>query len=298
MNRLFRICLLLILCLVPGCRREGDSSASGSKTRQRIFSVRGWLQDLPTDGRSAVIRHEAIPGYMAAMTMTFSVKEAGHLHGLTPGDEVEFRLIVTEDDQWIENLRRTGYRPLQPKGNARPTNPRAELHPGDLLPDQPFLNERGLTNRFSEFRGRSVALTFIFTRCPMPTFCPLMSKNFARVRKELLERSGAPTNWQFLSLSFDPDHDTPEVLSRYANAYRAGNDDRWLFGVLPSGVLAELQPHLNLIIDKEGGSLSHNLRTVVLDTRGHIWHQFDGNEWTPGELADSIAEAAVNSQTP
>jgi protein SCO1 len=298
MNRLFQIGLLLILCLVPGCRREGDSSALGSKTQQRIFSVRGWLQDLPTDGRSAVIRHEAIPGYMAAMTMTFSVKEAGDLRGLTPGDEVEFRLIVTEDDQWIEKLRRTGYRPLQPKGNARLTNPRAELHPGDLLPDQPFLSEQGLTNRFSDFRGRSVALTFIFTRCPMPAFCPLMSKNFARARKELLERSGAPTNWQFLSLSFDPDHDTPEILSRYANSYRAGNDDRWLFGVLPSVVLAELQRQLNLIIDKEGGSLSHNLRTVVLDLRGHIWRQFDGNEWTPGELADSIAEAAVNNQTP
>lgn len=273
-------------------------SLSKSIDAPKVFTVRGWLQDLPTDGRSAVIRHEAIPGYMAAMTMTFTVKGPGELRTLTPGDEVEFRLIVTGDDEWIEHLHRTGHRALQQKSKAGPSVQRAELQNGDELPDQPFLNEQGRNSRFSDFRGRSVALTFIFTRCPMPTFCPLMSKNFSRARENLIGRVGSPTNWQFLSLSFDPERDTSAELARYAETYRRGNADRWMFGALSPEALAQLQPQLNLIINRDGGSISHNLRTVVLDTKGKIRRQFDGNEWTAEELADSLADAAVHDTTP
>jgi protein SCO1 len=119
-----------------------------------------------------------------------------------------------------------------------------------------------------------------------------MSKDFAETRQLLLKTSAAPTNWQFLSISFDPEFDQPSVLSSYADFFRAGNADRWIFAAAPSNTLAELAPRLDLIVMHDGANISHNLRTVVLDPQGRIAQQFDGNEWTPQELADAILQAA------
>jgi len=109
----------------------------------------------------------------------------------------------------------------------------------------------------------------------------------------MLAKTGAATNWQFLSVSFDPDFDRPEILSAYANAYRAGNADRWRFAAAPTKTLVELAPQLDLMIRRDpDGGISHNLRTVVLDPQGRIARQLDGNDWTPQQLADALLEAA------
>jgi protein SCO1 len=284
--------LFLSACLWSGCDGRRSAGARETGVPPREFTVRGSLRELPTDGEHAVIKHEAIPGFMPAMTMTFTVKRPAELRGLTPGDRVEFRLIATDDDHWIESLRRIGHDEPAADDTATVASTEAELRNGDLLPDVDILSETGATNRFSDFRGRAVALTFVFTRCPLPDFCPRLSKHFSQARKLLLARTGGPTNWQFLSLSFDPEHDTPAVLAAYARNYRTDNADRWLFGVLDTNTLAAVAPRLDLRLSRRGGSISHNLRTVVLDPRGRIHRQFDGNEWTPGELADALAEAA------
>jgi protein SCO1/2 len=120
-----------------------------------------------------------------------------------------------------------------------------------------------------------------------------MSNNFFETRKLILATADAPTNWQFLSISFDPDFDTPEVLSNYGTVYRGGDDDRWLFASASAKTLANLAPSLDLMIMREGGNImGHGLRTVVLDTQGRISRQLDGNKWTPQELADAVMEAA------
>lgn len=284
--------LFISACLWAGCDGRKPAAPQDIGLPPREFTVRGSLRELPTDGRHAVIRHEAIPGYMPGMTMTFTVKRPEDLRGLTPGDRVEFRLIATDDDHWIESLRRIGHDEPAADDTATVASTEAELHNGDLLPDVNLLGETGATNRFTDFRGRAVALTFVFTRCPLPDFCPRLSKHFSQARKLLLARPGGPTNWQFLSLSFDPEHDTPLVLAAYARSYRGDNADRWLFGVLAPDTLAALAPRLGLQLLRVGGSISHNLRTVVLDPRGRIHRQFDGNEWTSEELADALAEAA------
>jgi protein SCO1/2 len=162
-----------------------------------------------------------------------------------------------------------------------------------LLPDYEMSAENGKNIRFSDFRGKALALTFIFTRCPLPDFCPRMGQNFAKARDLMLASSNTTTNWQFLSISFDPDFDKPAVLSAYGNFYRKDNADRWLFAAAPMKSLKEIAPRLDLMFNREaGGSISHNLRTVVLDPQGRIHRQFDGNEWTPHQLAESLLEAA------
>jgi protein SCO1/2 len=118
-----------------------------------------------------------------------------------------------------------------------------------------------------------------------------MNRNFAETRNLLEGQAQASTNWQFLSISFDPGFDTPEILSRYAGLYRGTDTNHWLFAAIPTNVLAGLAPRLNLMIMRAGNGISHTLRTVVLDPQGRIYQLFDGNEWTPQQLAQAMVAA-------
>jgi protein SCO1/2 len=169
---------------------------------------------------------------------------------------------------------------------------RTELKAGDTLPNYVLTAEDGKLIRVSDFRGKAVAFTFFFTRCPLPDYCPRMNTDFAQTRSLLLKDASAPTNWQIISISFDPEFDTPEVLSRYARAYRGDDPSRWIFATGTTNALADAALHLDLMVMRQGGSITHNLRTVVLDAEGRIYQQFDGNEWTPQQLADAINQAA------
>jgi protein SCO1/2 len=167
-----------------------------------------------------------------------------------------------------------------------------ELKTGDLLPDGVLTAEDGREIHFSDFRGQALAFTFFYTSCPLPNYCPLMNRNFASARDAISSTANAPTNWEFLSLSFDPHSDTPEVLATFGGYYRHGNPAHWLFASASTNTLATLAPALDLMVIHQGDSISHNLRTVVLDTHGRIYQQFDGNQWTPQELAGAILQAA------
>jgi len=225
------------------------------------------------------------------MTMDFSVRDTNALASLAPGDEITFTLVVSTDDDWIENIQSTGKSAtLTPAPTWHVVE--SELQVGDTLPDYEFTSETGRPVRFSDFRGRAVAFTFFFTSCPLPDYCPRMNKNFFETRKILLADSNAPMNWQLLSVSFDSGFDTPEVLTGYGKYYRGEDTNRWLFAVASSNTLASLAPKVDLNFWRENGSISHNLRTVVLDAGGKIFRQFDGNDWTPEQLGDAIRAAA------
>jgi protein SCO1 len=288
MKTRFFLCGLLLTLV--GCKPNASAPANAPATNQ-TYAVRGVIQRIPSDHRYLTIKHEAIPGYMAAMTMDFSVRDTNALAGFAPGDEISFTLVVSEDDDWIENLKRTG----KVGGISGPPGWRAvepELSVGDPLPDYEFTSETGQPVKFSDFRGRAVAFTFFFTSCPLPEYCPRMNKNLLQARKILAEDTNAPANWEILSISFDSSFDTPQILTGYANFYRGTNTDRWLFAVAATNTLASLAPKVDLNVWRENGTLSHNLRTVVLDGGRKIFRQFDGNDWTPQDLANAIRDAA------
>ncbi len=167
-----------------------------------------------------------------------------------------------------------------------------ELAVGDTLPDYEFTDEYARPVRFSGFHGRVVAFTFFFTSCPLPDFCVRMNRNFLETQKILLAATNAPANWQLLSISFDDSFDTPQILAGYAKFYRGDDTNRWLFAVASTNTLAGLAPKVDLSFWREGGTISHNMRTVVLDPNGKISRQFDGNDWTPDQLANAIRDAA------
>ena len=280
----------------PSPAAKPIAPAAATNSALRSFDTRGVIRELP-GGDKAVIRHEEIPSYMPKMTMELTVRHTNELRGLQVGDEITFKLFADADTHWIESLQRTKAAPAlvatPPSSRQAALTPKLrELQPGDLMLDAELLAETGRTVKFADFRGRALAFTFIFTRCPLPDFCPRMGNRFKEARELLLSRPNAPTNWQFLSISFDPDYDSPPVLANYARNYRGANPDRWHYAAASTNALAQIASPLDLKYAREGGSIAHNLRTVVLDATGRIHRQFDGNTWKATELADALAEAA------
>ena len=276
-------------------------SATAQPTQQ-VFQVKGTIVELLPGEKSVRIKHEEIPDYMPPMTMPFEVRDTNELAGLEVGDRVSFRMTVTETDGWIDQIQKLFE--LNAGGsivsNALPTTGRFRfvrdvepLNIGDALPDYTFTNQLGQAIKLSQFRGRALVFTFIFTRCPFPTFCPLMSNNFRQVQDALLQMANAPTNWHLFTLSFDPDWDTPERLKNYAAGMRH-NPEHWSFltGDLVDITAITEQMGLYFTRDPDGVGISHNLRTVVVDAQGRVQNIIPENKWKPEELVAEIVKAA------
>lgn len=260
------------------------------------YATKGIIRKIADDRRTAIIRHEEIPGYMPEMTMRLNLRDTNELRNLVAGDVITFKLTADADTHWIHDLQRVGSTTnttADLRAFAPPSLPAAEAD--RTFPDFEFLSETGQPVKFSDYRGKALAFTFIFTRCPLPDYCPRMGNRFAGARQILQGKADAPTNWQFLSISFDSEFDRPEILKGYADHYRKGNPDRWLFAVASKKTLAEIAPLCDLQVMAEGASYTHNLRTLVLDPDGAIHRVFAGNLWTAAELAAAIKEAAKGS---
>jgi protein SCO1/2 len=285
--------------LGTGCdlRQKSDArTPDGTDTTSKVFYVKGILKELKPDGRTAVIEHEEIPNYMAKMTMPLQAKDPKELAGLQPNDLVHFRLVVTKDDGWIDQVTKVGT-----TTNAAPSIPHTRLvrdveplKVGDAMPNYPFTTELGQPLNLRDLKGKTYAFTFIFTRCPFPVFCPRMGENFAAVQR-ILSQPGQPANWQLFSISFDVENDTPSVLKNYAQQRFKYNPARWSFltgAIIEIDALTE-QFGLYFARSESGMLFDHNLRTVVVDAAGRIQSVFIGNEWKPEELAAELVKGAA-----
>jgi len=297
--------LLLAAVLLNGCERPAPpapptpapppAAPATNQPDTKTFFVQGVIEELPPGGKTARINHEEIPGYMAAMTMLLKVKDTNELSAVKVGDKVLFRMLVTEDEGWIDQVRiikRADGTIPSAVPHTRPVRNVTPLVVGDALPNYPFTNQWGKLFHTADFKGQALAITFIFTRCPFPDFCPRMSKNFAEAHRLLSARTGGPTNWHLLSLSFDVEFDTPAALARYSKMY-SGDSPKWTFA---SGAIIEIDDiteRFGLVVVRQSGGVNfdHNLRTVVVDARGRVHHVFTGNEWQPEELAEKMVEA-------
>lgn len=244
--------------------------------------------------KSIEIKHEEIPGFMPAMTMPFDVKDTKELRGLQKGDSVSFRMLVTDTEGWIDHLQKIPDLATNAPVIAAPIRLR-EVEPlleGDLLPEYQFTNQFGEAITTTQFKGNALAVTFLFTRCPFPTFCPLMANQFAEVQQKLATMSNAPTNWHLLTISFDPAFDTPSVLKAYAERYKYDP----AHSTFATGALTEisaLAEQVGLSFSRDAsGSINHNLRTFVIGADGKLRKIFVGNQWKSDELVDEMIKAA------
>jgi protein SCO1/2 len=287
-------CVLNLALFALAASAQGLTNApTPTNTNQEIHPAKGVVIEVLPAEKQVRIKHDAIPGYMSAMTMPFDVKDTNELTGLQPGDPVSFRVVVANNFGWIDQIRKIGAQSNVPltTGAFRLVRDVEPLNEGDLLPDYHFTNQLGQAVSTAQFKGQALAITFLFTRCPFPQYCPLLANNFAATQKKLLTMPNAPTNWHLLTISFDPEFDTPEILQRYAEAHDA-DPSRWTFATGALIDVTAIGQQFGLAFWKEqGGIISHNLRVVVIDPAGRVQKIFTGNDWQSEDLVAEMVKA-------
>ena len=275
-------CLAALMCRTPVKASDSNSSEPG----ERNFIVKGVVLELNPDNLTVVIRHEQVADYMPAMTMPFHVKAANELSGLQIGDEIQLRLVVTSDKSWIDQIKKLGHRTVQVLTAADQPPPPAmpvtkTRHP---LLDYKFTNELGAPVSFNDYRGQAIAYTFFFTRCPVPDFCPRLSRNFEEASRKLAALPNIPTNWHLISVTFDSDFDSPAVLKAYAQRYQY-DSNHWTFLTGPKEKIGELARLSGVNYQPEEGLFNHNFRTLIIDSEGKLQMSYP----IGGDLSDAIA---------
>lgn len=270
------------------CKREPASKV-------QIYYGKGIVERLNADGKMAVIKHEAISNYMEAMTMPFNVNPPSELAGITPGDEITFRLLVNDEASWIDQLAKTG------KTYPVAAKPAPETLPASKptfsltnIPDFDLTNEFNQRVSLRDIKGKAVALTFFFTRCPLPEYCPRLSKNFEGASQKLAAMSNGPTNFQLFSISFDPlDH--PDVLRAYGKQYHY-DSNHWSFLTGNSNHIHELARGFGVGITNDGFSYVHDFATAVFDSSGRLQNLWRFGGDTTEIIATEILKATASKQ--
>ena len=282
---------LIPLAVVSG-EPAGLSLLNPNGTNAQTFSARGVVQEVQSDGHILVIKHDAIPGFMDAMTMPFKVKETEAGKALRRGDEISFQLHVAGDESWVDSFKKTGSLVLPGDDLPAAAPP---IGPRNPLLDYKFTNELGQAMSLGDFRGQALAITFIYTRCPLPDYCPRLSKNFQEASQKLAAMPNAPTNWHFLSISFDPESDSPPVLKAYGEMYQY-NPAHWSFLTGPPDKISELARLSGVTVQRDGALFNHDLRTLIVDANNHLQMVFQiGGDLSDAIVAQILKAAAVTN---
>lgn len=256
---------------------------------------------MTADRMEASIKHEAIPGFMAAMTMPYKVREAAEYAVVKPGDLITATLVVVTDGAYLERVAKVGEAPIDPAPAptlAAPASSGFELiRPGESVPNVAFVDQNGQAVPFATLQGSPLVVTFIYTSCPLPNFCPLMDRHFATIQ-ERIARDATLRTVKLVSISFDPATDTPAVLKRHAE--RVGADPgRWMFLTGERDEVDRFAARFGVTITrdlKSPADIAHNLRTAIIDAKGQLVKAYTGNEWTPADVLRDLADHLRVSQ--
>jgi protein SCO1/2 len=255
--------------------------------------MRGTIVSFNKEQQQVVVSHEAIPGLMEAMTMGYTLREPSAYDVMKAGDRIQATLVVDGDRSWIEN---PVISHAEVDSSLSPSSEQSrEPQPGAEVPDPTLINQDGKRIKLSQYRGRALALTFIYTRCPLPEFCTLMSNNFAEINRALEKNPELASRAHLLSISIDPAYDTPQVLRSYGAAHTGNYADekfeRWEFASGEPDELDKLADFFGLVYTQDGDQIVHSLRTAVIAPDGKLYKLYDGNQWKPEEVLRDIRDA-------
>ena len=286
---LFALCALLTLA--TACNRaKSQPEAATSQSGGKRYPFRGKVISIDKNASTANIDNEPIAGFMDAMVMSYTFKPPTQIDQLQPGDSITADVVVESDKYWLENVKITGH--TKPEG-AKPTAMVRTPAPGDEVPDFKLVNQNGKSISLHQYRGQTLLLTFIYTRCPFPDFCPRVSHEFATIDRQLRTNPARYGKTHLLSISFDPAHDTPRVLRVYGFSCAGSNDlalfKRWEFSAIPQTELPEFADYFALTYKEEGGQVIHSLSTAVIAPDGKIVKWYHGADWQASDLLEDIA---------
>jgi protein SCO1/2 len=278
------IAFSLALALIAG--------ACGGSADRREYTLQGQILSIAPDHKEANIKHEEIKGFMSAMTMPYKVRDQKEFADLTPGDLVNATLVVVSNDAYLKDVKKVGNAPLEkPAASSAPSASSGFelLKNGEPVPNVKFVNQDGHDVEFNSFKGKAVVVTFIYTKCPMPTFCPLMDRHFATIQAKLKEKKN-DLDVQLLSVSFDPATDTPPVLKQHAQTL-AADPKIWSFVTGDRDDIDQWASRFGVSVARamnDPGNITHNLRTALVDRQGNLVQTYTGNEWTPEQVLADI----------
>ncbi len=261
------------------------------------YPVNALILTIDRSHRTFTASSSEIPGYMKAMVMPFQVRDAKALDGLKPGMFVDFTLVVGKDRSAVENIHEREYvdvqqepmlaRRLQLLANIRKGKPLGPaIAVGAPVPDFTLTDQTGRRVSLSQFRGKVVGITFVYTSCPLPDYCFRLSNNFGRLQKRFSAQMGH--DLALLSITFDPVHDTPDVLAKYAGIWKA-DPNSWHF---LTGSLAEVKDvshNFGLNFWSDENTVTHSLHTLIVDRQGRLAANFEGNQFSAEQLGDFVA---------
>jgi len=292
---------IFIFVLIAATSIAGSCSWSDQPPKnEKRYPIKGVVVAVNQQERTATIKHEDIPGYMQGMTMEFKIKNAADLQAMKPGDQITGTLVVDDLSSWIEVTAVTEGGPALTPTTVVPGEPK----PGDEIPDFTLVNQDGKPIHLSQYRGRSIALTFVYTRCPQPDQCTLMSNNFAAVDLELQKEPQVYAKTHLITISFDPEYDTPKVMRSYGASHTGRYADEkfehWEFATGSADEVKRIAEFFGLRYFKDSSTgeeqVMHSLRTAVIDRDGKLVKLYRGNEWKPAEVTTDLRTLAAEGK--
>ncbi len=256
--------------------------------------LKGEVVSVDKSSNTLVVDHEDIPGFMSAMTMPYTVKPTGKLDDINPGDTITADVVVQPSDHayWLENIVVTGH------AKTPPSKPTGSFHvpaAGESVPDFVLTNQDGKHISFRHYRGKALLVTFIYTRCPFSDYCPRVSGQFSEIDRQLQSKPELFGKVHLLSISFDPDHDTPKVLRDYGFSCSGIHTSQlfktWEFAVVPATELPKIAKFFGLTYQEDNGLITHSLSTAVIGPDGKIFQWYHGSDWQASDLMNDAAGA-------
>lgn len=281
-----RALLAIIICI-----------GAGQAWAAKQYPVTGLILKIDRPHQTLVVSHSAIPGFMEAMVMPFSVRDLKLLDGLEPSMLIDFTLVVEEDDSYAENIRVHSYqnleqepllvRRLQLLENLDKTGPAMKaVALGQPVSDFALTDQTKRRITLSQFANKVVAIAFIYTSCPLPNYCLRLTNNFGRLQKRFADQMGR--DLILLSITIDPVHDQPEVMAKYAETWKA-DPNSWHFLTGSMTEIKRVCSSFGVNYWPDMGTLTHSLHTVIIDREGKLAANFEGNEFTAKQLGDFVA---------
>jgi protein SCO1/2 len=268
------------------------SACGTARSDERRYTLQGQVVAIDAPRKSVTVKHEEIKGFMPAMTMPYEVEDAKALDGMRAGDLINATLVVFSNGAHLTAIKKVGEAPLEAPPAEAPTPTASSgfelLKPGEAVPNAPFVDQDGTKRTFADFKGSRVVLTFIYTRCPLPTFCPLMDRRFASMQAPL-DKDSSMRDVRLVTVSFDPETDTPDVLKAHARTLNA-DLARWTFLTGDRDEIDRFAARFGVQVSRamnDPRDITHNLRTAIVAADGTLVKTYIGVDWTTEQvLAD------------
>ncbi len=260
------------------------AQAGFSEPAPKRYSGLGLVVSGDPSKRTLTISHENIPGYMDAMVMTFSVRDRSLFLNIHDGDRVYFRLVVETNASFIDHVTRLSAAPVDPRRWQTPVLSRL-VSIGEIVPDFHLIDHNNEPVSLGQFRGKVVAINFIYTRCPLPDYCPRMTNSFVDIGKRFADRM--ERDLVLLTITIDPKHDTTDVLKAYSRAFGGGFPGWHLLSGSVSDVKT-VSGYFGMEYWPDSGALTHNLQTPVIDRNGRLAANVEGRNYSARQLGDLI----------